>query len=76
MPRPGTGLPIEFASTIRAMNDPDLLENFIIHILGFSGSAFLLISDESAIRDFGDDEGITEICRKIELCYGCHLEEQ
>jgi hypothetical protein len=75
MPRPGTGLPIEFASTTRVMNDPDLLEDFIIHILGFSLNDPLFISDESTINDFGDDERIIEIRQKIELRYGYHLEE-
>jgi hypothetical protein len=75
MPRPGTGLPIEFASTTRVMSDPDLLEDFIIHVLGYSLSDPIFISDESTISDFGDNERITEIRQKIESHYGYHIEE-
>ncbi|MBK6942074.1 MAG: hypothetical protein IPH13_17990 [Planctomycetes bacterium] len=55
MPRPGTGLPIEFASTMRVDADPGLLTEFITKALGFGPDDPVFISDESSICDFGDD---------------------
>jgi hypothetical protein len=75
MPRPGTGLPIEFASTTRVLKDPALLEDFIINILGFTHSDPVFISDESSINDFGDDDRIIEIRRKIKEHYGIIIKE-
>lgn len=75
MPRPGTGLPLEFASTTRVLSEPALLEDFIIHVLGFTQSDPVFISDESSIGDFGDDDRITEIRRKIEEYYGIVISE-
>ncbi len=75
MPRPGTGLPIEFASTARVLKDPALLEDFIIHILGFAPSDPVFISDESSISDFGNDDRITQIRRQIEEYYGILVTE-
>jgi hypothetical protein len=75
MPRPGTGLPIEFASTSRVEAVPALLEDFIIHVLGFGPSDPVFISDESSISDFGDDERVAEIRRRIEEHYGVVISE-
>jgi hypothetical protein len=75
MPRPGTGLPIEFAGTSRVLKDPALLEDFIIHVLGFAPNDPVFISDESSISDFGDDDRITEIRRNIEEYYGIPITE-
>lgn len=75
MPRPGTGLPIEFTSTDRVLTDPALLEDFIINVLGFAPSDPIFISDESSISDFGDDDRTTEIRRQIEEYYGILITE-
>jgi hypothetical protein len=45
MPRPGTGLPIETASTARIEADPALLSEFIIKVLGFGADDPVFISD-------------------------------
>jgi hypothetical protein len=75
MPRPGTGLPLEFASTTRVSREPALLEDFIMHVLGFTHRDPVFISDESSISDFGDDDRITEIRNKIEEHYGISITE-
>lgn len=75
MPRPGTGLPIEFASTDRVHADPDLLEDFITRVLGFGPGDPVFISDESSISDFGDDDRIAEIRRRITEQYGVIIAE-
>jgi hypothetical protein len=73
MPRPGTGLPIEFASTARVQADPALLEDFIVHVLGFGPDDPVFVSDESSISDFGDEDRISEIRRRVEERYGVVL---
>lgn len=75
MPRPGTGLPIEFASTARVQADPALLEDFIVHVLGFGPNDPVFTSDESSISDFGDDDRIGEIRRRVEERYGIVITE-
>jgi hypothetical protein len=75
MPRPGTGLPIEFGSTARVQADLALLEDFVINVLGFGPSDPVFISDESSISDFGGDERVAEIRRVIEEHYGVVITE-
>lgn len=69
-PRPGTGQSIEFASTTRVNADPGLLDDFIVHVLGFGPGDPVFISDESCICDFGDDSRIAEIRERISKHYG------
>lgn len=75
MPRPGTGLPIEFASTTRVSADPNLLEDFIVNALGFGPDDPVFISDESSIGDFGDDQRVVEIRDKIREHFGVVVDE-
>jgi hypothetical protein len=76
MPRPGTGLPIEFASAARVNTDPGLLAEFIVKALGFGLDDPVFISDESSIGDFGDDERVAEIKRNIREHFGVAVDEQ
>jgi hypothetical protein len=73
MPRPGTGLPIEFASTARVQADPALLEDFIVHVLGFGPNDPVFVSDESSISDFGEEDRIGEIRQRVEERYGIDI---
>jgi len=75
MSRPGTGLPIEFASTARVDADPGLLAEFIVKVLGFRLDDPVFISDESTIGDFGDDERIAEIRGNIRQHFGLTVDE-
>lgn len=70
MPRPGTGLPLEFASTVRVETDLGLLNEFITKALGFGPDDPVFISDESSISDFGDDERVREIRANIQDHFG------
>jgi len=75
MPRPGTGLPIEFASTSRVDRDPTLLDEFIVKALGFSERDPVFVSDMSSLEDFGDDEDIAQIKARIQEHYGLAFSE-
>jgi hypothetical protein len=75
MPRPGTGLPIEFASTPRVEVDPALLTEFITKALGFGPNDPVFISDESSICDFGGDERVVEIRANIREHFGVTVDQ-
>lgn len=76
MPRPGTGLPIEFASTARVDTDPELLDEFIVKVLGFRTDDPVFISDESSIDDFGDTERVAAIRDNIREHFGLAIYEE
>ena len=75
MPRPGTGLPIEFASTARVSADPELLTDFVVNALGFGREDPVFVSDESSIGDFGDAERVAEIRDRIREHFGVAVDE-
>ena len=75
MPRPGTGLPIQFASTARVTADPALLTEFITKALGFKPSDPVFISDESSIGDFGENERVSEIRSNIREHFGVTVDQ-
>jgi len=75
MPRPGAEVPIEFAKADRVRADPRLLDDFIEHILGFGPSDPVFISDLSTLADFGDDERVSQIRKKILERYGVEIAE-
>lgn len=75
MPRPGTKVPIEFASTGRVNADPALLDDFIERVLGFNRGDPVFISDLSSIGDFGDDGEVARIRAQIEQLYGLKVTE-
>ena len=75
MPRPGTVVPIMFASTARVEVDPDLLTEFITRALGFGPNDPVFISDESSLCDFGDDERVLEIRANIRQHFGVVVDQ-
>jgi len=75
MPRPGTGLPIEFSSSARIEADPALLSEFIIKVLGFGADDPVFISDESCLCDFGDEEVIDGIRANIQEHFGLTMDQ-
>ena len=75
MPRPGTRVPIEFASTARVQSVPDLLEDFTVHVLGFGPADPVFISDASSVSDFGDENCVAEIRQRIKDRYGVVVTE-
>jgi hypothetical protein len=75
MPRPGTGLPIQFASTAKVSADLALLSEFTMKALGFRPDDPVFISDESSICDFGDDERVVEIRANIREHFGVTVDQ-
>jgi hypothetical protein len=53
LPRPGTKVPIEFASSERVGQHSELAKDFVKRILDID---WAWISDESSLRDFHEDE--------------------
>jgi hypothetical protein len=64
LPRPGTSVPIEFASSEEIDKYPDLLDDFLRKILGFT-SGPIFVSDQSSLWDFCVDENLNEYFDKI-----------
>jgi hypothetical protein len=75
MPRPGTKVPIQFAPTTRVSADIELHDDFIIRVLGFVPGSPVFISDESVLRDFGDENNIAEYQKRIREIYGIDVSD-
>jgi len=75
MPRPGSSVPIQFASTDRVQADPVLQDEFISRILGFSPGSPVFISDQSSLEDFGDEAYVSELQRRIGEVYGVDVSD-
>jgi hypothetical protein len=67
IPRPGTRVPITFASQERVNADEDLAHDFIRRVLQLE---WAFISDESTLWDFTVDNSIKEFQDRIFLIYG------
>jgi hypothetical protein len=67
VPRPGTKVPITFASQERVYADKELADDFIQRVLRHE---WAFISDESTLWDFTSDETIKEFQDRILLLYG------
>ena len=76
MPRPGSRVPIAFASTSRVQARPEILQDFVVNVLGFTLSDPVFISDESSIEDFGDAVEISRIRNRIQEHYGITIDER
>ena len=70
MPRPGSFVPVEFASAERVNADPELLEEFIVKALGFNAGDPVFISDQTSIEDFGDELEVELIRTRIHQHFG------
>lgn len=75
MPCPGTGLPIEAASTASIEADPALLSEFIIKVLGFGADDPVFISDQSCLCDFGDGDVVDGIRVNIHELFGLTIDQ-
>lgn len=69
MPRPGASVPIQFASNERVAAHPALLADFIEHVLGFSPSAPVFVSDLSSLGDFDSAVSLEAIQQRIHERY-------
>lgn len=73
MPRPGSAVPLAFASTRRVLADPALHDDFIIRVLGFAPGSPVFISDESSLGDFGDETYVVTLRENIFHAYGVEV---
>lgn len=73
-PRPGTGLPIEFAPGHRLAEHPSLAADFVRRILDFDPNE-VFISDQSSLWDFHSNEDNSEYHEKILLTYGVDVSD-
>ena len=64
LPRPGTGLPLEFAPTERVQNHHDIADDFFRRVLELNYQE-CFISDQSALWDFHGEESNEHLHRKI-----------
>src|ERR1044072_2650564 len=64
LPRPGTGLPIEFAPTVRMQLHDDIADDFFSRVLDMNYGD-CLITDESSLWDFHGEESNEHLHRKI-----------
>ncbi len=72
LPRPGTGLPIEFASSVRVAARAELADDFIRRILDVENA---WISDESSLWDFHGELDNTALFAEIEDVYGVDVSD-
>jgi hypothetical protein len=75
MPRPGTHVPIQFASQTRVNANQLLLDDFIEKILGFKPNDPVFISDLSSLHDFADEENVDIYRKKILEIYGVDISD-
>jgi hypothetical protein len=71
-PRPGTRVPIEFASQERVSAHPELAEDFIRRVLELECA---WISDESSLWDFHHDETNDILLAKVMEVYGLDVSD-
>jgi hypothetical protein len=72
LPRPGTDVPIEFASSDRVYMDPELRDEFIRRVLGFD---WAFVSDESSLWDFHTNENNDSFHARIKEIYGLDVSD-
>ena len=74
IPRPGTGLPIEFATIDGVSKYPELAVDFFLKILDMDYNN-VFISDESSLWDFSWDETLDAEFLKIKHTYGVDVSD-
>ena len=74
LPRPGTGLPIEFASSEGLEQNWDIVCQLISEVLGFSPDQ-VFVSDQSSLWDFTEGEDIASYQGKIEEIFGVDVSD-
>ena len=72
MPRPGTQVPIQFASTARANAHGPLLQDFIHRVLQLE---WAFISDESALWHFHTNDSNDAYVSRIQEVYGVDISD-
>lgn len=72
LPRPGTRVPIQFASQELVQRHPELAEDFVRRVLNLD---WAWISDESSLWDFHHDETNHVLIAKIKEVYGVDVSD-
>ncbi len=72
LPRPGSVMPIKFASTQGFELHTETAEQFFDQVFGF---APLFISDESSLYDFDPVDEVTNLDKKIEEIFGVNVSD-
>lgn len=72
LPRPGTRVPVEFASQERVSRHQELADDFTQRVLGLD---WAWISDESSLWDFHHDETNDLLLSKINEVYGVDVSD-
>ena len=75
MPRPGTEVPIEFASSTRVDSNPQLRDQFIKEVLGFDPDGMIFISDVTSLDHFGDQERVADLRNKVLETFGVSISD-
>jgi hypothetical protein len=75
LPRPGTGMPIEFAPTIGIAAHAETSRRFIDEVLGFSANDPVFISDQSSLYDFEGTSTGTDLDEKIRAVFGVDVSD-
>jgi hypothetical protein len=65
IPRPGRNEPIRFAPSVRVQRSPQLLDDFLLRVLGFEPDAPIFVSDQSSLHDFCSAEAQVEHYRQL-----------
>lgn len=72
MPRPGTSVPVEFASQDEVLRHPELMDDFVVRVLELE---WALISDESSLWDFHSAKDNSHYIAKIQEVYGVDVSD-
>jgi len=72
MPRPGTRVPVQFATQERVSAHPEVAADFIRRILGLK---WAWISDESSLWDFHQEDTNDALHAKIKQVYGVDVSD-
>lgn len=76
LPRPGTSVPLEFASTARVQRDPELLRRLLTEVLRFDDPDAVWVSDESSLDDFCADAAATAALReRVRAAFGVDVSD-
>jgi hypothetical protein len=73
-PRPGTGMPLEFASAEEIVKYEEFAKEFFPRILGLNFTD-CFISDETSLWDFHNDDNNDALEQKIGLLYGVDVSD-
>lgn len=72
LPRPGTSVPLEFASQERVNRHPELQRDFFHKVLELE---WAWVSDETSLKDLSPEAGTSSLVEKIRAVYGVDVSD-